>query len=160
MSGRPLADVIRSISLLTPQANDTNDIPQPSLNTSIFRPTITHEVSGTNMILHFSYTSTIFHQKKINALYVACIQAVSQRITKEGAAAFLPFNATQQQNFFSSVPSGYNVHVWNLKPYAFTWGDVWDLLWGLREWCGYQTCEFEFALKGGMRLGRGRTSSK
>lgn len=59
------------------------------------------------------------------------------------------------QSFRNSVHKGVDLKVFNLKPYAITWGDMFDLVKGLREECWLQTCEFEFSIGSGLRIGGG-----
>lgn len=48
--------------------------------------------------------------------------------------------------------------VQNVVPHTITWGDMQGLLWGLKYWCAYRTCRFQFSVEElGPRVGQGMT---
>lgn len=52
----------------------------------------------------------------------------------------------------------FGVEVWNHPPYKFTWGDLGNVLKGVKSQCGSMLCEFEWQVESGIRIGRGKVS--
>ena len=66
------------------------------------------------------------------------------------------------QRFFSrgfdtteKKPNNVDIMVVNYKPYAITWGQLEQALWGVLRFCE-GLCHFAFSDEGGNRIGRGQ----
>lgn len=106
------------------------------------------------MTLHYAFPGFWWYTVAIDAVLTSTEEIIQHQLLVQGDERLL-MDKEGGQSFRNSVHKGVDIRVNNLKPYAITWRDLEDLMKGLRDECFLQTCEFEFSIGNGMRIGGG-----
>ena len=107
------------------------------------------------MTLHYRLTSWLTYKSKIAAILTSSMKIIADQIAQHGEEGKLIIDNNGEQRFWNWVQDGFEVKVTNIKPYAMTWGDMRQLFMGLRARCWLQTCNFQFSVGSGARIGKG-----
>ena len=131
---------------------------QPALSLNLttshplFLPLPPQHIPNTDLELFITPTSIFSYTNAITTL----LNSAQRTISHLDPESLLLASPDGDQRFLHSIHNGLEIEVENYRPYKLTWGDVRDVVGGVREFCGERLCEFEVCLGSGVVIGVGR----